>query len=234
MKQVLVLNIDYRFDDGIDVIHPVVLIDEHDMVLVDCGFEGFPFHIENAFRAAGLDCGHLTKVLITHQDNDHMGSAAELKRKYPNIEIVASAVEAPYISGKEKHLRLKQAEELQDTLPEEQQAFGLEFCERLKKLEPVEVDLTVNDGDEFPWCGGCKVIATPGHTPGHISLFLKHERTVVTGDAAVLSKGRLIIANPQFALDQEEAERSLLKLLNCRADTYVCYHGGIYKRSLTD
>lgn len=231
MEQVIVLNIAYQFDDGIDVIHPVVLMDDDDMVLVDCGFEGFPAHIENAFLDAGLDCGRLTKILLTHQDNDHMGSAAELKRKYPQIQIIASAVEAPYIVGEVKHLRLKQAEDLQDTLPEEQQAFGKEFCERLKKLEPVGVDLTVTDGDEFPWCGGCQIVATPGHTPGHIALLLKEKRTVITGDAAVCSKGRLIVANPRFALDRKEAERSLAKILNCGADTFICYHGGIYKRS---
>jgi glyoxylase-like metal-dependent hydrolase (beta-lactamase superfamily II) len=235
MEQIIVLDITYQFDEHEkSVIHPVVLMDEDDMILVDCGYEGFPTHIEDGLQAAGLDCGRLTKMVITHQDNDHMGAAAALKRKYPNIKVVASAIEAPYISGKKKLLRLVQAEELQERLPEEQKGFGEEFCAALRSIEPVSVDLTVNDGDHFPWCGGCEIVATPGHMPGHIALFLKRERMMITGDAAVYAKGRLMIANPQYALDQEEAERSLSKMLRYPADTFICYHGGVFRRSMPE
>ena len=35
--------------------------------------------------------------------------------------------------------------------------------------------------------------------PGHISLFLKETNSIVTGDAAVIENGELIIANPQLS-----------------------------------
>lgn len=32
------------------------------------------------------------------------------------------------------------------------------------------------------WFGGCTVVETPGHTPGHTSLYLKNEKIFITGD----------------------------------------------------
>jgi len=50
------------------------------------------------------------------------------------------------------------------------------------------------------------VISTPGHMPGHISLFLRETNSIVTGDAAVIENGESIISNPQFTLDLSTAE----------------------------
>ena len=71
----------------------------------------------------------------------------------------------------------------------------------LKGVEPAEVDVTLHGGDVLDICGGCEVIDTPGHTPGHISLYLPAQGTVVTGDAMVLEQGSPAVANPQFAFD---------------------------------
>lgn len=231
MNRIIVLNVKFRFTDREEVIHPVILLDEKEMVLVDCGYTGFLPEVEKAIRAENLDCGRLTKIVITHHDHDHMGALAAFQRKYPTIQVVAGKEEVPYIEGKKKALRLEQAEALQKTLPEDQKAFGQAFCDMLRKVEPGKVDLPVQDGDSFGWCGGCEMIGTPGHTPGHLSLYLKSMKTVVTGDAAVLENGRLTIANPQFTPDMENAEKSLARLLEYDADTFICYHGGIYRRN---
>ena len=41
----------------------------------------------------------------------------------------------------------------------------------------------MKDKDIFDWCGGLEVIETPGHMPGHISLYLKDSKTLICGDA---------------------------------------------------
>lgn len=161
MENIIVLNIKYKFGDVEGVIHPVVLKDKNEMILVDCGYIGFMPIIEDVFKLENLDCSELTKILITHNDHDHMGALADFKEKYPNIEIVA----------------------------------------------------------------------TPGHTPGHISLYLKNKKTLITGDAAALENSQLVIANPQFTLDIENAKKSISKILEYDAETYICYHGGIYIRN---
>ncbi len=80
------------------------------------------------------------------------------------------------------------------------------------------------------WCGGCEIVGTPGHTPGHISLYIKNKKTLITGDAAALENNQLVIENPQFTLDVENANKSISKILDYDADTYICYHGGVYKK----
>jgi glyoxylase-like metal-dependent hydrolase (beta-lactamase superfamily II) len=229
VENIVVLGIKFNFGEVQDVIHPVILQDDKNMVLVDCGYTGFLPKIEQAMKDVNLDCNQLTHVVITHQDHDHMGAAAKLKEKYPNILIVASKEESRYISGEMKSLRLEQAEEMQSNLPEEQKAFGLAFCKILRNVEPVSVDIMVHDSDIFEWCGGCTVISTKGHTPGHISLYLNKKKVLITGDAAALENGELVIANPQFTLKLEDAQESLNKILGLDAQEIICYHGGRLK-----
>lgn len=75
-------------------------------------------------------------------------------------------------------------------------------------MKPVKVDIEVENHDLFEWGGGCKIISTPGHTSGHISILLRKHNILITGDAAVVEDGDLVIANPHFYLDIAEAEKS--------------------------
>lgn len=226
-----VLDIPFEYQGMTNHIYPVLLLGGADVVLVDCGYPGFMGLIEAALEEQGLSVSDLTMIVLTHQDDDHMGAAYEIISKYPHIQIAASAEEAPYISGGKKNLRLQQAEELQERLPEEEKEFGLRFCERLRQVRPVPVDIVLQEGDRFDWGGGCEIIRTPGHTPGHISLLLSEAQTFITGDAAVADQGRLVLANPQFCLDTEEADRSLKLLKGMKCKRYICYHSGIFSPS---
>ncbi len=227
MNEIIMLDIRFKFGEVEDVIHPVILIDDKNMVLIDCGYTGFLPAVERAMAEKNLLCSNVTHVLMTHHDHDHMGALSELIKKYPRIQVVASKKETPYISGRLKSLRLKQAEAKQPNLPEEQKAFGLAFCNVLKNVQPAKVDVEVQDGDVLDWCGGCIIIGTPGHTPGHISVFAKQKKVMIAGDAAALEKGELVIANPQYTLDRNEAEASLRKIVAYGAKEMICYHGGI-------
>lgn len=208
-------------------VYPTLLWDRHNIILVDCGFIGALPILEEALRRNGLSVEQLTGLVLTHHDHDHMGAAAAIKRINPDIKVFASSEEAPYISAGEKPLRLKQAEEMQKILPPERQAFGEAFCNMLRRVEPVEVDVFLHDGQRLDWCEGCKVIATPGHTPGHISLLMEKDSIVITGDAIALEDGKPAIANPQFTIDIDQAQKSLEKLCSLNAKVYYCYHGGV-------
>lgn len=225
---ILRLTINMQFGESENIVYPTLLWDSQNIILVDCGFIGSLPILENALRRHGLSVNQLTGMVLTHHDHDHMGAAAALKQLNPNIMIYSSAVEAPFISGQEKPLRLCQAEELQKTLPPEQQDFGKAFCNMLRQVEPVHVDYLLHDGEHLDWCGGCRVIATPGHTPGHISLFMENDSIVIAGDAIALEGETPVIANPQFTLDLEQAAKSMEKLLSMKARYYYCYHGGVY------
>lgn len=228
MDSYRMLDIQFEYQEMVNHIYPVLLLGRADTVLIDCGYPGFMGLIESALEEQGLSVSDLTKIVLTHQDDDHMGAASEFVSKYPHIQIAASAVEAPYIAGTKKNLRLLQAEELQERLPEAEKEAGLQFCERLRQVRSVPVHLVLQEGDRFDWGGGCEIICTPGHTPGHISLLLSGAQVLVTGDAAVAEQGELVLANPQFCLDTERAKRSLERLKEMRCRQYICYHSGIF------
>ena len=99
------------------------------------------------------------------------------------------------------------------------------FLEALKS----KVDKTVDDGEVLPYCGGITVIFTPGHTPGHICLYLKQYKTLITGDALNVVEGQLVGPNKEFTPDMDMAKKSLKKFSQYDVETVICYHGGIYK-----
>jgi len=226
MNRIVALKTEMNFGDVKDAIYPVVLCDSSHRVLVDCGYIGSLPKIEEALRKNDIAPECITHMILTHQDHDHVGAAAAFKKKYPDVTVMASAIEAAYISGAEKSLRLEQAEQFQKSLPPEQQAFGEAFCSLLRRVEPVKIDYLLNAGDVLPFCGGCHVLATPGHTPGHISLYIPELETVIPGDAMALENGKPVIANPQFALDIERAAASFEMLMSLLPKKIICYHGG--------
>lgn len=232
MNKLNVLEINFEFNGMVDTIYPVILRDDKEMILIDCGYPNFLALIEDCASKNNIDLSNLTKLIITHHDFDHMGSAADLKAKYPNIKILASSKDEKYINGKEKSLRLQQAESIYESLPEEQKEWALNFHKILGSIENVDIDRALNDGDIFDWCGGIETIETPGHMPGHISIYIKESRTLIDGDALVIEDGKLCIANPQYTLDMKEAKKTINKLLNYEIDRIICYHGGIYQSDI--
>jgi len=225
---ILQLSITMAFASVENTVHPTLLWDDRNIVLVDCGFIGALSLLEKELQRHGLSVNQLTGLVLTHHDHDHMGAAAAIKKVNPSVRIYCSPAEAPFISAQEKPLRLCQAEEMQKILPLEQQAFGTAFCDLLRRVEQVQPDVLLSEGECLDWCGGCRVIATPGHTPGHVSLYMENASIVITGDAIALEGGRPVIANPQFTLDMKKATESMDKLLSMKADAYYCYHGGVY------
>lgn len=230
MNKLIILNIEMKYGENSDTIHPVVLCDESSIVLVDCGFIGSLPQIEEELTRNGIEPTKVTHIIITHHDHDHMGGAAAFKRKYPNVAILASENEAPYISGAKKSLRLTQAEQMQQTLPEEHKAFGEAFCNLLRLVEPVNVEKTLKDREVLPFCGGCEIIYTSGHTQGHISLYIKEFDTIISGDAIALENNSPVLANPQFTLDLNKATESMERLLSHPAKKIICYHGGKFEK----
>lgn len=230
MQPITNLTLIPEWTDESGAIHPVLLQDEQHLVLVDCGYTGFLPQLERALGERGLTINDLTHVFLTHHDHDHVGTLAALKRSNPRIRVVAGKSEVDYISGRKPALRLTQARAMQATLPPEQAAAGQAFIEMVERVESATVDLAVEGGDLLPWCGGCEVLATPGHTLGHVSLYVKSCDTLLAGDAAVLSSGVLVLANPEFAEDIEKAQQSLHQICEHRAKTVVSYHGGVLSR----
>ena len=93
MNKLNVLKVEFEFNGIIDAIYPVILRDDNEMILIDCGYPNFLTLIEESAIKNGIDLSKLTKLIITHHDFDHMGSAADFKRKYPNVKILSSRID---------------------------------------------------------------------------------------------------------------------------------------------
>lgn len=189
-------------NDAEMVFRPTLIWDEQDVVLVDTGYPG---HLEDIRASlAKLPNGTLTKIIITHHDYDHLGSLYEIIQGFPHkVEVYAHKLAVPYIQGEQPLIKKG------ITVPKTQ------------------VDVTIEDGQVLPICGGITVIFTPGHTPDHISLYHHPTKTLITGDAMTADQGQLQKPNPIFTLDMDQALVSLNKFLDYEIETVVCFHGGV-------
>ncbi len=194
----------------------LVLDDENGNTLVDTGLPGQEEALASALDEAGVGVRDLRRIILTHQDLDHVGSGAALVRQ-SGARVLAHAADAPYI---EAELRpLKPTPVMLEQRPQ--------MREVLQRLEPVGVDESLEDGEHLDLAGGIRVIFTPGHTPGHLSLYLERSKVLVAGDALTAEGGRLNGPNPSATLDTGEAAQSVRRLAELDVQTVVCYHGGV-------
>ncbi|TDI52504.1 MAG: MBL fold metallo-hydrolase [Acidobacteria bacterium] len=80
----------------------------------------------------------------------------------------------------------------------------------------------VGDGDDV---FGLRIIATPGHTAGHISVLDAVGGLLVAGDAINGEDGGVIGPRPEFTSDMGAAIESAIKLGSLTFDTVVFGHG---------
>ena len=80
----------------------------------------------------------------------------------------------------------------------------------------------VGDGDRV---FDLRIVATPGHTPGHISVLDDVGGILVAGDALNTAGGRATGPNPQFTPDMEAAMASVAKLAGFGFETLLVGHG---------
>ncbi len=231
LAKVSILSIPAKLQNGDDIMHPVVIWDDMQAILVDTGLPGAAEQIAGAMYAAGVSLSLLTHIVLTHADTDHIGSLGRLLSMAPqSVSILCHAQEKPYIQCDVPPLRLAKMEERVDKLSGEQHAQLLALVQSLRanyKSLGVPVTGTVEDGQLLP-CG-IQVVYTPGHTPGHISLYLKSSRMLIAGDALNVTGGELLSAPDWFLYDRTAMQASLRKLASYDIETVVCYHGGVYR-----
>jgi glyoxylase-like metal-dependent hydrolase (beta-lactamase superfamily II) len=207
-------------------IHPTVMWDHDNMILVDAGYSGQYDAIRDACIMEGIHFEDINKIIITHQDLDHFGGLPEiLEASKHKIEVMAHEDDKPYIQG-EKHL-VRLNSNFLNSMPEDRQEMVKQM---FKNFTPVDVDTTIADNQELPYCGGITVIHTPGHTPGHLCLYHKTSKTLIVGDAMNIADGKLVGPRKEILEegDHEIAMDSLKKLINFDVKNIVTYHGGLY------
>jgi glyoxylase-like metal-dependent hydrolase (beta-lactamase superfamily II) len=180
-----------------------------DLILVDTGAGGSwqPTAgklVEN-LQAAGIDRADVTKVVFTHAHPDHLWGVADDPGllRFPNASYFIAETEWSYWM----------ADDVERKLPETFRRFALGAKRDLARIK--DRLTTLKPGNEV--VNGVRVLDTPGHTPGHISLEIAgDDGLIVIGD--VVANAAVSFAHPEwrFAIDTipELAIQSRRRLLD--------------------
>lgn len=228
------LSISYQYGEQSLVIHPVVIYDNEHMVLIDTGMPGSRELILKQISEAGLAPEKLSAVILTHQDIDHIGSLPQfLGSDYARPTVYAHREDQPYIDGNVPLIKFPpdRRKMLLGLLSEQDRT---QFERSFSSSSEANVNVLVEDGQTLSFGGGITIIETPGHTPGHISIYHSPSQTLIAGDALMVRDHALSGPNPNTTPDMDTAIRSISKFLEYPVQNVICYHGGFLNNDVQE
>lgn len=202
--------------------------EDHTWVLVDAGLVGSAGRIKEAAEDLfGLDTSP-SGIVLTHGHFDHRGALEELLHEW-NVPVYANRFEHPYLNGSSSY-------------PPPDPTVGGGMMSWMSWIYPKKaIDISsylkvIPDNGDVPGLPQWKWLHTPGHTPGHISLFREEDRTLIAGDAFVTTKQesafssltqREELSGPPkyFTSDWLEAKRSVRTLASLEPEIVATGHG---------
>lgn len=149
---------------------------DREWVLVDAAM---PFSASVIRQAAAQRFGPDSRpaaIVLTHGHFDHVGALHELAEIW-DVPVYCHPLEMPYVTGKSSY-----------PPPDASLPGAMSFLSRLyprgpsdfsSRMQPLPADGAV------PGLTGWRWIATPGHSPGHVSYFREGDRLLLAGDAIV-------------------------------------------------
>ena len=124
----------------------------------------------------------IVRIALTHAHGDHVGSLDAVRERLPEAEVLITARDARFLRG-EKELLPGEPGKLRGAYPQ-------------VKTRPTR---EIAPGERV---GSLEVVASPGHTPGHVAFLDARDRTLYCGDAYSTLGGVETTArvNPRFPL----------------------------------
>jgi glyoxylase-like metal-dependent hydrolase (beta-lactamase superfamily II) len=200
-----------------------IVHDDRGVVLVDAGMEAGGDDMLAGLRHLGRSPCDVAAILLTHWHNDH-SSGAEALRRMSNAVVYYHADEHPHFSRTAVHgWRMR----LADALPESGPPAALKAMLGQSPPRAIAAACHVTDGQVIE--ERFRVVATPGHSSGHLSYLYEPERVLFTGDALAVCGGRLWFMSRFLTEDRERARASMLTC--AEVDTNIVCPG--HRRPLT-
>jgi glyoxylase-like metal-dependent hydrolase (beta-lactamase superfamily II) len=208
------------------IVNSYLIGDKNRWVLIDSGTPGSYGRIK---RAAELCFGLEAKpsaIVLTHGHFDHAGSALALAESW-GVRIYVHRLELPYLTG-------SSYPPLDPTAPGCFSALSRFFLSTDVNLK--DHVFAIDQSAPLPGVSGWECISTPGHSPGHISLYRAKDRLLLAGDAlttmnldtfrGIVTKRQEICGPPVPAtIDWVQAKESIKLLASLRPTTIAAGHG---------
>ncbi|HXT32634.1 MAG TPA: MBL fold metallo-hydrolase [Vicinamibacterales bacterium] len=195
-------------------------------ILIDAGLPGYGPAIR---RAAEARFGPVAPaaIVLTHGHFDHVGSVDDLLSAW-DVPVYAHRLEMPYLTGKSPY-----------PPPDPMVGRGaMAILSRLYPRGPVDLGARVRalSADTVPGADEWRWMHTPGHTPGHISLFRETDRTLLSADAVITTKQESILSvlaqrcelhgpPAYYTADWDRARDSVRALARLAPELLVAGHG---------
>jgi glyoxylase-like metal-dependent hydrolase (beta-lactamase superfamily II) len=188
-----------------------------DLTLVDTGTPGSTPKIITALQKNGLDPASIRRIILTHAHTDHAGSIAHLKNLL-GIPVWAHEGTANLVeSGLTGQLPLHVTPGLVNKI-----VYQLFIKRTSQHIEATTIDRRLRDGEMLPIAGGTRIIHTPGHATGHLSLLIEADSLLLAADACANAGG---LNYSTVYEDRDTGRQSLLKAAAFNFDKAAFGHG---------
>jgi glyoxylase-like metal-dependent hydrolase (beta-lactamase superfamily II) len=185
--------------------------DDGALTLVDAGLKRAENKLLAALAGLGKAPEDVTRIVLTHAHRDHAGGLARAQGA-TGAEVLAHDRDAVYLqSGKPPLLDTSRLSGR--LLNRVRGGFG-----------KVDVGQTFQDGELLPIGGGLRVVHTPGHSPGHVSLLHEPTGVLITGDALFNVRG-LRYSPATFCTDIRLSRETADRLADLEYDVVAFTHG---------
>jgi hydroxyacylglutathione hydrolase len=183
-------------------------------VLVDPGPPGTAGELLQQLSRQRISLGDIGLIVLTHGHPDHFGSAVQLK-EWTQAPLAVHELDAEYVHWGGA-----------PTLTPVTRLGSLLKPFSKMKADPVEPDIILQDGDRLGrYAGRGRVILTPGHTAGSLSILLP-DGTCIAGDLLMGGLRPSHPSYPRFAENLAEVRESLQRVVDAGARTLLVGHGG--------
>ena len=201
------------------------LIAEADgLTLIDTGIHrSGPKVVLEALGKLGRQAQELKTILITHADGDHTGGASMLKQA-TGASICSSQAAANAMAAGQAEREAKGGPVFKFVNKAIMPLF-------MPAAPPQNVDRILMPGETLPILGGLQVIATPGHTPEHLSFFAPAHRLLFAGDSMQALGGKLSFGDGPFTWNLETGIQSVRHQAKLGPDVVCCGHGPVVRGS---